>query len=67
MFEKITTFRNFWFVFKNMISSGRLIAAVIYILSPFDLLPEAILGPIGLIDDAGALGYVLLTIANISF
>lgn len=50
-----------------MISSGKLIAAVIYILSPFDLLPEAILGPIGFIDDAVVIGFVLLTIANISY
>ena len=28
-------------------------AAVIYVLSPIDLAPELLLGPLGLIDDAG--------------
>jgi len=50
-----------------MISSDRLIAAMIYILSPFDLLPEAILGPIGFVDDVVVVGFVILTIANISY
>ena len=31
------------------------IAAVVYGISPFDLAPEAILGPLGLLDDAGVL------------
>lgn len=30
-------------------------ACVVYILSPIDFMPEALLGPFGLIDDAGAL------------
>jgi uncharacterized membrane protein YkvA (DUF1232 family) len=44
-----------------------LIGLVVYIVSPFDLLPEAILGPIGLIDDVGALvmlGTVIKTVFN---
>ena len=31
-----------------------MIGALIYLASPVDLLPEAMLGPIGLLDDAGA-------------
>ncbi|MBX3195251.1 MAG: YkvA family protein [Schumannella sp.] len=31
------------------------IAAIVYGISPFDLAPEAILGPLGLLDDAGVL------------
>jgi len=31
------------------------IAAIIYGVSPLDLVPEAILGPLGLLDDAGVL------------
>ncbi|WP_226692913.1 MULTISPECIES: DUF1232 domain-containing protein [Rodentibacter] len=27
---------------------------LIYLFSPFDILPEAILGPLGLVDDAAA-------------
>jgi uncharacterized membrane protein YkvA (DUF1232 family) len=35
-------------------------AAAIYLISPIDLLPEAILGPLGLIDDAGVLAATAL-------
>jgi uncharacterized membrane protein YkvA (DUF1232 family) len=31
-----------------------MIGALVYLASPIDVLPEAILGPLGLIDDAGA-------------
>jgi uncharacterized membrane protein YkvA (DUF1232 family) len=31
-----------------------MIGALVYLASPIDLLPEAILGPFGLLDDAGA-------------
>jgi len=31
------------------------VAALVYGISPFDLVPEAILGPLGLLDDAGVL------------
>ncbi|CAN5220694.1 hypothetical protein BH11ACT3_BH11ACT3_04360 [soil metagenome] len=30
-------------------------AALVYGISPFDLAPEAVLGPLGLLDDAGVL------------
>ncbi len=33
-------------------------AALVYLVSPVDVLPEVILGPIGLIDDVGVLGAV---------
>jgi len=35
-------------------------AAALYLISPIDLLPEAILGPLGLVDDAGVLAAVAL-------
>ena len=31
-----------------------MIAVVVYLASPVDVLPEAMLGPLGLLDDAGA-------------
>ena len=31
----------------------KLIATVLYVISPVDVLPEAVLGPIGLVDDFG--------------
>jgi len=36
----------------------KLIAAIIYLLSPFDFLPEFFLGPVGYIDDVGILIFV---------
>lgn len=36
-----------------------LLIAIIYILSPIDLLPEAALGPIGLVDDGAAFLYII--------
>lgn len=38
---------------------GQLVLAAAYVISPFDLVPEGILGPIGLADDAGVLALVL--------
>ncbi|HEY0814904.1 MAG TPA: YkvA family protein [Pseudonocardia sp.] len=35
-------------------------AAAIYLISPIDLVPEAIFGPLGLVDDAGVLAAVAL-------
>ena len=36
-----------------------LVSAVLYVLSPFDLVPEALLGVVGLVDDAGVLALAL--------
>ena len=35
-------------------------AAALYLISPIDLVPEAILGPLGLVDDAGVVAAVVL-------
>lgn len=32
-----------------------MIASLVYLASPIDVLPEALLGPLGLLDDAGAI------------
>ena len=39
-----------------------IVICIIYILSPFDLIPEIPLGPLGLIDDAGVLAFMLFLI-----
>lgn len=47
---------------------ARLAAASAYVVSPFDLIPESLLGVVGLTDDAGALaliGYWLVHVVNI--
>ena len=37
----------------------KLLLAGLYLLSPIDLVPEILLGPFGLVDDLGALIYIL--------
>lgn len=44
------------FIRKNWL----LILSFIYILSPIDILPEFILGPLGIIDDGLLVGVLLL-------
>ena len=39
-----------------------IIVGIIYVLSPIDLIPEVLLGPLGLLDDGGAIFVVLLTL-----
>jgi uncharacterized membrane protein YkvA (DUF1232 family) len=45
---------------------GQLVLAAAYVLSPFDLIPEAFLGVVGLADDAGVLALVLYALRNIA-
>ena len=42
-----------------------IVCCCIYILSPLDLLPEIALGPFGVIDDAGVLGFMLFLIKSL--
>jgi uncharacterized membrane protein YkvA (DUF1232 family) len=42
---------------RGLIAMG---GAAIYLVSPIDLVPEAILGPLGLVDDAGVVAAVVL-------
>jgi uncharacterized membrane protein YkvA (DUF1232 family) len=44
---------------------GQLLLATAYVISPFDLIPEAITGVIGLAEDAGVMALTLLWIKNI--
>ena len=41
---------------------AKIILTIIYLLSPIDIIPEAVLGPLGLLDDGGALLYLLATL-----
>jgi uncharacterized membrane protein YkvA (DUF1232 family) len=47
-------------------TKGQLLLAATYVLSPFDLVPEGLLGPIGLAEDAGVLALVLLGVQRIT-
>ena len=42
-----------------------IVICIIYILSPLDLIPEIPLGPLGLIDDAGVLAFMLFLIKRL--
>lgn len=41
------------------------VIGLLYLLSPLDIIPEIILGPLGLLDDGGALIVILLTLTTI--
>lgn len=43
---------------------ARLATAIAYFISPVDLLPEAVLGPVGLLDDVVLAAYVLHQVVN---
>ncbi|MBX6390156.1 MAG: DUF1232 domain-containing protein [Frankia sp.] len=42
------------------------IGTFIYLASPVDVAPEALLGPVGLVDDAGLLAMTLLYLARLA-
>jgi len=42
---------------RGLVAMG---AAALYLISPIDVLPEALLGPLGLVDDAGVVAAVVL-------
>ncbi len=42
---------------RGLVAMG---GAAVYLISPIDLVPEAILGPLGLVDDAGVVAAVVL-------
>jgi uncharacterized membrane protein YkvA (DUF1232 family) len=42
---------------RGLVAMG---ASALYLISPIDLVPEAILGPLGLVDDAGVVAAVVL-------
>ena len=45
-------------------NKAKLAAAIAYFISPADLIPEAIVGPIGFVDDIALAAYVLNVIIN---
>jgi len=42
----------------------KLVAAIVYFISPIDIIPELILGPIGLLDDIVIAVYILNEVMN---
>ncbi|AGL03450.1 YkvA family protein [Desulfoscipio gibsoniae] len=43
---------------------AKLVAAIAYFISPIDIVPEALLGPAGYVDDIAVAAYVLNSIIN---
>ncbi len=43
---------------------AKILLALVYIISPVDLIPEALLGAVGLIDDGAAAIYLVKTLAT---
>ena len=46
---------NRWWRAAKTGEKWRILIAGLYILSPFDILPELLLGPLGIADDIGAM------------
>lgn len=43
-------------------NKAKLAGAIVYFISPIDIIPEALLGPVGYIDDLGLAAYVIQSI-----
>ena len=51
-------------LFRDCYALCYILSGMVYVLSPFDLLPEAVLGPVGLLDDFLTVGVVIFGVAN---
>ena len=60
----LTTAAGIGFLIRTILFSKMIIVLIFYILSPFDLLPEAILGVVGLLDDIIALAILVIVVSN---
>lgn len=45
-------------------AKGKILLAIAYFISPLDLIPEALMGPVGYIDDIALTAYVLNSVIN---
>lgn len=52
---------------KKLIALLGAVLSVIYLINPADFLPEAVLGPIGLIDDAAVIPILLACLKTLGF
>jgi uncharacterized membrane protein YkvA (DUF1232 family) len=60
----ILSWRLFWDKRVGLLPKLIPIAVVIYLISPIDLLPALALGPLGVVDDAGAVALMLALFAE---
>lgn len=64
LFNYMCTFEGMKYFLTMVISSFMILSLFIYIISPFDLIPEAMFGVVGLVDDLIALLGLIIVIAN---
>ena len=55
------------FVVTKLLTSVRVLLLIVYIISPFDLLPECIFGFVGLLDDFIIAVILLVIIGNLYY
>jgi len=55
-------FHNEHMTSLNRTQVALIIAGLLYVVSPFDFIPEIIAGPLGIADDAAILGLIAATI-----
>ena len=51
-------------VLDNIRNIGMLLGGVVYVLSPLDLVPEAVFGLIGFLDDAAVFFFIIVMVAD---
>jgi RING finger protein 170 len=51
-------------IYKNCFFVCVILGTLLYVVSPFDLIPEAVFGVLGLVDDLGILGFACMVIAQ---
>ena len=51
-------------IYKNCTFACILLGTFFYVVSPFDLIPEAVFGVVGLLDDIGVLGFACMVVAQ---
>lgn len=64
LFNYMCTFEGIKYIITMVFSSCMIISLIIYIILPFDLIPEAIFGGFGLIDDLFTFFGLIIVIAN---
>ena len=61
------SWKGMYYIVKKLLNNGKIFLYSLYILSPIDILPEFLLGPVGLIDDLAVFGLLLKQITNILY
>ena len=63
-FNFMRTREGFLYMIQRIFSSRVFLFSIIYIISPFDIFPECLLGIFGLLDDLFVVGILLVVLTN---